>query len=56
MTDDAKWMDINKQGSGSQPCSTDAPTNSDAQTAIDRATRASELHQEANRLADRSGK
>jgi len=56
MTDDSKWGDINKQGSGSKPTSTDAPVDRDAQESIDRANNASKLHQEANRLADRSGK
>jgi len=56
MSDDTKWAAINKQGSGCPPKSTDEPTNRDAQEAIDRADNCSRLHEEANRLADRSGK
>ena len=52
---DAEY-DVNKAGSGCPPKSTDTPTNYDAQEAIDRADRASELHREANKLADRSSR
>ena len=56
MADKTKWADINKAGSGCAPDSTDTPVREDAQEAIDRADNCSRLHQEANRLADRSGK
>lgn len=48
--------DPNRAGSACAPRSTDAQQNYDAQEAIDRANRASELHREANKLADRSGR
>lgn len=48
--------DPKQAGSGCPPTSTDAPTNRDAEETIDRADNASRLHQEANKLADRSGR
>ncbi len=56
MTDDPKWADINKQGSGQEANVQDAPLNRDLQRDLDNADRCSKLHQEANKLADRSGK
>jgi hypothetical protein len=53
MPNDSRWADINKQGSGSRPSSTDTPVDRDTQDAIDRANNASKLHQEANRLAEK---
>ncbi len=52
MADNGQWADINKCGSGTPPPreSDNAP---DAQEAIDNANRASRLHQEANRLAEK---
>jgi hypothetical protein len=55
MTDDSRWKEINKQGSGTPPTGT-GDTQPDAQTALDRANNASDLHQAANRAADRSKK
>jgi hypothetical protein len=54
MSDNTKWADINKAGSGIAPKSTDTPEAADAQEAIDRANNASRLHEEANKLADHS--
>jgi hypothetical protein len=50
---DPKWADINKQGSG-RPAPGDDRVSKEAQEAVDRANNASRLHQEANKLADRS--
>jgi hypothetical protein len=56
--DSCKWADANRQGSNTPPTGT-GDSQEDTQTAIDRANRASDLHQRANELADhsrRSGK
>jgi hypothetical protein len=53
MADESKY-DPNQVGSGAKPQSTDAPLNDELQTLLDRADRASELHKQANRLADHS--
>jgi hypothetical protein len=55
-TKDDKWASINQAGSGSRPSSTDNSVNRDTAEAIDRADNCSKLHQEVDRLADRSGK
>ncbi len=52
---DNKWADINRAGSGATPPK-DSDNAPDAQEAIDRANNCSRLHQQANELADRSGK
>jgi hypothetical protein len=52
---DSRWADVNKAGSGTPPPK-DSDNARDAQEAIDRADNCSRLHQEANELADRSGK
>jgi hypothetical protein len=51
-----KWKTINQAGSGCKPESTDTPVREDAQQAVDRANRASDLHRQANEAADRSSK
>jgi hypothetical protein len=53
MADESKY-DPNQAGSGSAPKSSDSAVRDDAQTAVDRAERASELHRAANKLADHS--
>ena len=55
MSDNGKWADINKAGSGNVPA-TNSDSAPEAQEAIDNANKASRLHAEADKLADRSGK
>jgi hypothetical protein len=56
MTKDAKWGQINQQGSGSKPSSTDNAVDRETKQAVDNADNCSQLHQAANEAADRSGK
>ncbi len=50
---DSKWADINRAGSGTPADASDRALNPDTERAVNNANRASELHQQANELAER---
>ena len=51
-----RWADINRAGSGTPADASDKALNPDTEHAVNTANRASELHRQANELAERGNR